>query len=292
MRVSLGSRGYTIVEVMMFLAISGFMFVIAAGFLSGKQATAEFKQGMSAMNDQIKSTINDVANGVYPGKSDFSCTSSGGTYTWSTGTPNTQGQNKGCVFVGKILFFPGANLGAGRKDIYKIETVAGTQFVDSALTPPRSYNASNPSNPVVVNLPNTGSIVDLTETKTMEWGLKIKTATTTAATPNDVIGIGFYGSPAGSVSATDSSTASGSQTVHAAPLSSMSNVGGIKLHGEPLDTTIATPRATILCFDGGSGKYGSITIGGSVVGGVPTVSGSRLGTSMKFGSTAAEVGCP
>src|ERR1044071_4210461 len=66
-------QGYTIVEVMVFLAISGFMFLIAAGFVAGRQSTAEFKQGMNSINDQMRQVINDVGNGFYPSNSDFTC---------------------------------------------------------------------------------------------------------------------------------------------------------------------------------------------------------------------------
>lgn len=57
------SRGYTIVEVLIFMAVSGLMFVMAVVFVSGKQANAEFRQGLYVVNSDIRSVINDVANG-------------------------------------------------------------------------------------------------------------------------------------------------------------------------------------------------------------------------------------
>src|SRR5947209_7153977 len=91
-------RGYTIVEVMIFLAVSGFMFIIAAQFVSGKQAHAEFRQGMNDVKAQVQQTINDVANGYFPSNSDFSCNTESGRPQPDTGSTG-QGQNKGCVFM-------------------------------------------------------------------------------------------------------------------------------------------------------------------------------------------------
>jgi len=67
-------HGYTIVEVLIFLAISSLMFLLAAGFISGKQSAVEFKQGMNDINTQIGSVVNDVANGQYPPSATFTCT--------------------------------------------------------------------------------------------------------------------------------------------------------------------------------------------------------------------------
>ena len=50
-------HGYTIVEVLIFLAISSLMFLLAATFISGKQSAVEFKQGMNDINTQIKSVV-------------------------------------------------------------------------------------------------------------------------------------------------------------------------------------------------------------------------------------------
>ena len=60
------SGGYTIIEVMIFLAVSAFMFVVAAYFIQGKQANAEFNQGMQAINSSMQKVINDVNDNNYP----------------------------------------------------------------------------------------------------------------------------------------------------------------------------------------------------------------------------------
>lgn len=102
--------GYTIVEVMIVLAVSGVMFAIAANFISGKQEKASFTQGVNEMASRIQGTINQINDGQY---SDIplSCsyTSSGGigSTTISAGG-GQQGKNSSCVFLGKIMMFAGA----------------------------------------------------------------------------------------------------------------------------------------------------------------------------------------
>src|SRR5690242_788053 len=115
--------GYTIVEIMIFLAISGLMFVIATSFLSGRQASAEFRQSMEDINANLSQIINDVGNGYYPTNNSFKCTTTGQTLDFSS-TATTQGSNTGCVFMGKIVQF--APSGTDRAT-YRVYSIAGRQ---------------------------------------------------------------------------------------------------------------------------------------------------------------------
>lgn len=98
--------GYTIVEVMIVLMISGVMFVIAASFINGKQERTSFSEGTNNLVSQIQSIVQDVTDGHY---SDVpvSCTQSGGgtTITASSSGGSGQGENPQCVFWGKLVHF-------------------------------------------------------------------------------------------------------------------------------------------------------------------------------------------
>ena len=95
--------GYTIVEVLIVLAVSGLMFGIAANFINGKQAKSSFQQGVNETASRIEGVISDVTDGHY---SDIrlKCTPSGANLTIvqaSAGDP----PNATCIFLGKILHF-------------------------------------------------------------------------------------------------------------------------------------------------------------------------------------------
>src|SRR4051812_28553600 len=97
--------GYTVIEVMIVLAVSGLMFVIATNFISGKQAKTSFTAGSNELASKVQDLIGEVNDGKY---SDIplSCSANiGGPTSVSDGAPDaeTQGTNPQCVFLGKIL---------------------------------------------------------------------------------------------------------------------------------------------------------------------------------------------
>src|SRR4051812_20289476 len=103
MRYPLKTRGYTIVEVMIFMAVSGFMFVIAAYFVNGKQASAEFRQGMNSANTVVQQVMNQINSSFYPSQENFTCKITGKPHLFAT--PNKLGTNQECVFLGSVLQF-------------------------------------------------------------------------------------------------------------------------------------------------------------------------------------------
>jgi prepilin-type N-terminal cleavage/methylation domain-containing protein len=111
--------GYTIIEVMIVLAVSGGMFLIAANFINGKQAKTAFTQGTNETASQIQNVIEQVSNGKY---SDIplNCTFDGTTTTVISGTLPSQGTNPTCTFLGKLLRFSSVN-----KHTYKVLSLAG-----------------------------------------------------------------------------------------------------------------------------------------------------------------------
>jgi prepilin-type N-terminal cleavage/methylation domain-containing protein len=118
--------GYTIIEVMIVLVISGFMFLIAADFIGGKQQATAFTQGLSGMSSDIQNIIDQVTAGQY---SDIglSCTSSGGITTVTAGS-SPQGTEPACDFLGKMMRFTGP----GSPD-YEVISLAGAQVNPAAL---------------------------------------------------------------------------------------------------------------------------------------------------------------
>jgi prepilin-type N-terminal cleavage/methylation domain-containing protein len=95
--------GYTIVEVMIVMAVSGVMFLIAANFINGKQEKTAFTQGVNEMASRIQDVVTQVTSGQY---SDIplKCTWSGSSTIILPGAA-TQGTRSDCVFLGKLISF-------------------------------------------------------------------------------------------------------------------------------------------------------------------------------------------
>jgi prepilin-type N-terminal cleavage/methylation domain-containing protein len=93
--------GYTIIEVMIVLAVSGVMFLIAATFINGKVERTSFNQGVGEMASRIQGIIDQVTNGQYSDVS-VGCTFNNGITTIGSGS-GAQGTNANCVFLGKLI---------------------------------------------------------------------------------------------------------------------------------------------------------------------------------------------
>ena len=94
------AAGYTILEVMIVLAVTGALFISTVLMLGGKQAQNEVTQAMRNYETQLQNVASEVANGYYP--NGFSCVPLG-TSVSVTANPAPVGGNLGCVFLGKII---------------------------------------------------------------------------------------------------------------------------------------------------------------------------------------------
>ncbi len=143
--------GYTIVEVMIVLAVSGLMFIVAANFINGKQEQTSFTEGVNELASNTQNLINQVKNGKY---SDIpiSCTASGGSLTISSpgSSTTTQGQNAECTFLGKVLHVTGNN-----SPNYEVFTIAGERL--SGGVPVTDLNSAMPT-PVAAPFTSTNPI--------------------------------------------------------------------------------------------------------------------------------------
>lgn len=136
------SRGYTIVETMIFLAVSGAMFVSAMALVNGRQARTEFTTTVRNFEAVLADIANDVSNGYYTNATEnakqLSCSATSTNIDninppviITSTTTNKQGTNTGCLFIGKAVQF-GAE---GDKERFTTLTLVG-----------RQYEGGNPSN--------------------------------------------------------------------------------------------------------------------------------------------------
>lgn len=103
--------GYTILEVLIFIAISGFMLIAAMVAIGGRQQDVQFSQAARDFENKVNDIISDVEVGYFVRDAKFSCSVSGTTPPspnidydpLSSETGNRQGQTGDCVLLGKTI---------------------------------------------------------------------------------------------------------------------------------------------------------------------------------------------
>jgi len=97
--------GYTVVETLIFLAVSSFIFISAVMLISGRQARTQFQTGVRTFETQLADIANDVATGYYQNPSVTSgCSGTGGVLSFSGANPGL-GENLDCIFIGTVVKF-------------------------------------------------------------------------------------------------------------------------------------------------------------------------------------------
>lgn len=98
--------GFSIIEVMIVIAVTGALFLSAAVMISGRQNQTAFDQAIRNVQSQIQQAMNEVAVGYFPDSSSFQCAAGAGTQPpqLSVGFAG-QGTNNECIFLGKSIQF-------------------------------------------------------------------------------------------------------------------------------------------------------------------------------------------
>jgi prepilin-type N-terminal cleavage/methylation domain-containing protein len=102
-----GQRGFTIVETMIVLAVTGMLFLLAVMAVGGRQNETEFQQAINDVQSSLQQTITQVNSGDFQEANNITCKELGGRVdiSLSGGSTATEGTNTNCVFVGKVLQF-------------------------------------------------------------------------------------------------------------------------------------------------------------------------------------------
>lgn len=118
--------GFTIVETLIFLAVSAGILIAALTLVNGSQSKTSFTEGMRDIDQRLTTVINNVANGYYPRISDISCTDAGvGRPVTITVGSEARGSEGNCIFIGRVASF---TKGA---DSFTVYSVAGLrQYYD------------------------------------------------------------------------------------------------------------------------------------------------------------------
>lgn len=257
----LGARGFTIVETMIVLAVTGALFVAIAATLAGRQNAAEFTHAIQSAQAQIQQTINEVSSGFYPSTDNFSCANGGGTVQLSAGS-NGQGTNQDCVFLGKVMQF---GVAGTDPEQYQVYTIAGLRSAVSGPTSP-FQNAD----PTVVGVG--GTYAPYGSAGALQYGLTTAWVKSGGAS---IGAVGFLMEPGSLDTASASGYRSGAQQVDLVPirgsrLGASLAQGATAVNASLRDATLTAdaplnPASGVqVCLaSGGTNQSGLITIGAS-----------------------------
>lgn len=263
------ATGYTIVEVMVVLAVTGGLFVAIAGTLAGRQAKTEFGVAAREMESQLQDVVNDVSTGFYSNPGTFQCNTvpiSGGQQVPNiTSAPpggTNQGTNDACIFIGRVNHF---NLGTNGKS-YNIYTVAGAREMTSGVTR-REVQNFDETNPRPVTSPpfTPASNVDITEERSVPPGLVIdQMYYRDSSGRHNVTAVGFF-TTFGSYGTVGIN--SGSTGVNVVPLSTGTAKGDVvtAITNLSTGTPVMNPSGGVfVCMNGdGTNSNALLSIGGS-----------------------------
>jgi len=118
-----GAQAFTLVEVMIVLAVTGGLFISIAVTLSGRQASAEFVHASQSLQSEVEQVINQASAGNYPIKSFFTCSVAGSGLAFASAATDNQGTNSDCVLLGRVLQFQVSTTNSAEQ--YQAFTVAG-----------------------------------------------------------------------------------------------------------------------------------------------------------------------
>lgn len=171
--------GFTIVEVLIVLAVSSMLFLSAVLLINGREAKTQFTTGINDEISQIQQIITDTTDGYYPNNSDFTCAGNpGGEVTPKTVAPGStqQGTNQGCIFLGKAIQFGLGPTTPGYSTL-GVLPIVGNSFQNGSVPPspvltltqavPRALYPANAS------APESAVPTDTVERDYMENGLQI-----------------------------------------------------------------------------------------------------------------------
>jgi len=255
--------GFTIVEVMVVLAVTGALFISAVSLISGRQNRTQFTVAINEVESQTQQVISDVSTGFYPTANNINCSLNAATNTpqFSAGS-NQQGTNQDCTFMGKAIQFGIKNT---NPEAFWVYSLAGLRQIAGGI----DAQTLTQANPKIVTLNPSNPTDTTTDQEFLRNGLTTgKMTYTNGGVTKDIVAVAFVSD----LSPSASGLVSGAQAVNVLPI--------VSTTGLTVPTTQATTVASIntnltsapinpdggvsICFlSGSTQQVGIITIGGS-----------------------------
>lgn len=254
--------GYTIVETMIFLGVTGVLLISAMTLMAGRQATVQFSQAVTDVQSRMQEVVGQVANGYFPNNGQFSCIVAADSVPPTfNNTPSPQGTSNDCVYLGKALSFNNNASNSG----YDVFSLAARRLDDSRREVSSIDNAyPTPIAPLSVG----DGRPDMTESFILDFGITVSRITTKTG---EKFGTILFLSTLPKYQSTTGTLASGAQRVSFAGLNGSLSTdnkyqAATKLNVfKSTDVVINPPGGLIICLaDGpvaGATRKAMLTIG-------------------------------
>lgn len=122
-------KGFTILETLIVLAVTGMLFASAAILINGRQHKTQFEQAIRQAHAQIQQVIDEINVGQYESNPGFTCTGTAAGPSLAAAASAEQGTNEGCIFLGKVIQF---DVAGTNPEEFRAYTIAGLQRVNGS----------------------------------------------------------------------------------------------------------------------------------------------------------------
>lgn len=270
------SSGYTIVELMIVLAVSAALLVTGLLLVGNQQQKTELTTSTNDMKQLVDSIINTVSSGYYQNNNDFQCSGQPGAPAYpKIGPPSgggQQGTNSGCVFLGKAIQFAVNN----DRTALNVFTVVGLQYKDAnGVDDAGNITEAAPTALATTTLNNTAPNTDI-ERDRLGYGLSVLQVkyTDSSGTPfNDSNSIAFVTDFAGTNPSTGGQN-SGSRNADLFAIKSTSVADNTAASANQIKySNFVAASSVTICFNTSVRKYAVLTIGSN---------GRQLNTQMNI----------
>lgn len=285
MRSGVGARGYTIVESMIFLAVSAGLLASVMLSISGQQARTEFSTSVRDFENRVVDTLNDVETG-YAGTHGKQCIISGAGYPAEAVVAAELGTSQDCIFLGLAVHFSGSGGIGSEMQTY---TIAGRRVPAGAGVDPLTITQLSTANATTYGNPDKYA---------MPKGLEVTQVRHCAATCTPItstFAFGILGSIGTGVSGGTTSESAGRAQLISLPATSATDPLTFKNTVQAV-SLVAGPqydKGLVICLRHGlRGKIAAVTVGLTLdQAGVPVPYGQQTSTEAFFEDEATKFGC-
>lgn len=132
--------GYTIIEVMIVLAVSAALFATSIIAYSSQNRRTQFTESVQTFAQTTQDVLNDIDTGFYATDQSFSCTAGSGQPVIDPNTSSNQGSNSDCIFLGKAIQFAPSD----SHQAYDVFTIVGRRVKSGTDDIVSSLNEAQP----------------------------------------------------------------------------------------------------------------------------------------------------